>query len=392
VLSRAFHTPNYIIADLHNHTTGSGDSNAGIADRVINMTGAGIEFAPATEHNRISTFTNVINELKLQDFIASSTGIELSGRPGPGSINHQIGFPLRLQPELRGYGAPKTDRDPYVQMKRLYDYDGGKFKLMQQNHPEISQLYFDKNDDGVADKGYGTEEFTDVMEIRETMLDLPEAVNGGDANTRSFQWLQMLNLGYKILGVANSDGHTVGNSAGSVFNYIYTKNDQPAHIDSTEIAMQVEKGHVIMSNGPFMTVGVRDAMPGDHVHIPGGKLVLKVNVKTNEQNRINIVQVLVNGKSSDALTFNSTKNPGLFTQQPEIFNQEIPIDLKSDAHLIVMAYSKPDAQTNKKKGPPIALSNPIFVDIDGNGFKSNKDMMGHKLPAPKSDKASSSEQ
>src|SRR5690606_19222612 len=213
IMKRAFTSPNYIIADLHNHSTGSGDSNAGGEDRVLNMAASGIEFAPATEHNRISSFSGLINEMGLQKFIASAAGVELSGRPGPGSINHQNAFPLKIQPEKRGYGAPKTDRDPYVQMKRLYEYDNRSYKLMQQNHPEISQLYFDKDGDGVADKGFGTEEFTDVMEIRETMLALPQAVNGGFTYTRSFQWLQMLNLGYRIYGTANTDGHTVGNSS-----------------------------------------------------------------------------------------------------------------------------------------------------------------------------------
>src|SRR5690606_16564878 len=65
-MQRAFTSPNYIIADLHNHTTGSGDSNSGREDRVLNMAASGIEFAPATEHNRISSFTDVIEKLGLQ--------------------------------------------------------------------------------------------------------------------------------------------------------------------------------------------------------------------------------------------------------------------------------------------------------------------------------------
>lgn len=178
-MKRLFATPNWIIADLHNHSTGSGDSNVGREDRVINLAASGVEFAPATEHNRISSYTEVVRAAGLQHYIASAAGIELSGRPGPGDINHQIAFPLRTQAGQRGYGAPKTDVDPRVQMSRLYHYDQDRFKLMQQNHPNIGWLYFDKNQDGKIDKGFGTESITDVMEIRETMADLPAAVNGG---------------------------------------------------------------------------------------------------------------------------------------------------------------------------------------------------------------------
>lgn len=385
-LKRAFSSPDYIIGDLHNHTTGSGDSNAGIADRVINMAASGIEFAPATEHNRISSYSDVIKQLGLQKFIASAAGMELSGRPGPGETNHQIGFPLKIQPEKRGYGAPKTDKDPYVQMKRLYDYDNGKFKLMQQNHPEISTLYFDKNKDGIADKGYGTEEFTDVMEIRESMLGIPEAVNGGDADTRSFQWLQMLNLGYRIFGVANTDGHAVGHASGSMFNYIYTDLDEPEKIDAIDIAQQVKKGRVIISNGPFMTVKVNDALPGSEIKADKGKIGIDIKILTANWCKINRVQILVNGKADTSLTFKAKKHTSLFSGAAYAFTNQVFLSLKEDSHIIVLAYGEGESiglVNGDKQIMPLALSNPVFVDTDGNGFIPNKDLMGHILPVKK---------
>jgi hypothetical protein len=386
-MHRAFTSPGYIIGDLHNHTTGSGDSNAGIPDRVIDMAAVGVEFAPATEHNRISSYEEVINELGLQKFIKSAAGIELSGRPGPGETNHQIAFPLLMQPEKRGNGAPKTDSDPFVQMKRLYDYDNGKFKLMQQNHPDISDLYFDKNKDGVKDAGYGTEKITDVMEVRETMFDLPEALHGGNANTRSFQWLQMLNLGYHILGTANTDAHAVLNGgSGSIFNYIYSKNDQPEKIDAVEIAHEVKDGHVIMSNGPFMTVMINDALPGSTIKAINGKVNVDVKILTANWCKVNTVQLIINGKADSTLLFTKEKNPSDFSNGVTTFNKSIPVTLKSDAHIIVLAYGQGETtglMNGDKKIRPMALSNPVFVDIDGNGFTPNMDLMGHSLPAPK---------
>jgi hypothetical protein len=32
------------------------------------------------------------------------------------------------------------------------------------------------------------------------------------------------------------------------------------------------------------------------------------------------------------------------------------------------------------KQHPTAVSNPIFVDVDGNGFQANGDILGHPLP------------
>lgn len=73
---------------------------------------------------------------------------------------------------------------------------------------------------------------------------------------------------------------------------------------------------------------------------------------------------------------------------PALFNKEMALDLPKDAHIIVMAYdnAKP---TGRRQTIPMALSNPIFVDVDG--FMPNKDMLGKTLPVPKSDKPSTSE-
>ena len=388
VMKRSYRTPNWIVADMHNHTTGSGDSNAEVGGRVINLAASGIEFAPATEHNRISTFTDVILQLGLQKYIASSAGVELSGRPGPGDINHQIGFPVKIQDGKRGYGAPKTDKDPYVQMKRLYDYDDGKFKVMQHNHPNIGKLYFDKNMDGVADGGFGTAPITHVLEINGTLVDFPRILNGEKTRSRLLPWLQMLNLGYHIYATANSDAHVVGHGAGSVFSYIYTKHDSPEKIDDVEIAHQVKDGHVVISNGPFMDVRMNGALPGDGIKAENGKVNVKVKVLAANWCSVNTVQILVNGRADPSLIFTKEKNTDLFKHGADVFEKEIPVSLTTDAHLIVIAFGKGETVgkvqgAQMRNAPPIAMSNPVFVDVDGNGFVPNKDLLDNPMPSGK---------
>ncbi len=384
-MKRSYSTPGWIVADMHNHTTGSGDTNAETGGRVINLAASGIEFAPATEHNRISTFTGVIEELGLERFIASSPGVELSGRPGPGDINHQNGFPVKIQDGKRGYGAPKTDKDPYVQMKRLFDYDNGKFKLMQQNHPNIGKLYFDKDQDGVKDQGFGTAPITHAMEISGGMVDFPKVLSGERTRSRLLPWLQMLNLGYRIYATANSDAHVVGHGSGSVFSYIRTKNDKPEKIDDEEIAHQVKDGHVVISNGPFLDVRINGALPGDEIKAANGQVAVNVRVLVSNWCPVNTVQVVVNGRAGQSLIFTKEANPGLFGEGPNAFEKEIAVSLEGDAHLIVIAYGKGET-VGKVQGSamrnaiPIAMSNPVFVDVDGNGFTPNGDLLDHPLP------------
>lgn len=396
VMKRSFSTRNWIVADMHNHTTGSGDSGAETESRVINLAAAGIEFAPATEHNRISTFTGVIKQLGLKKYIASCPGVELSGRPGPGDINHQIGFPVKIQDGKRGYGAPKTDKDPYVQMKRLYDYDNGEFKLMQQNHPNIGWLYFDKDRDGITDNGFGTAAITDVLEINGTVTDFPGIIAGQRSRSRLLPWLQMLNQGYRILATANSDAHAMGHGSGSVFSYVYTKNDTPGEIDAVEIAHQVKSGHLVISNGPFLDVRVDGGLPGSDIRCISGKVNVKVKVFASNWCPVNTVQIVINGRADKAYIFSAEKNPELFHQGPMVFEQEIPVLLSSDAHLIVIAYGKGQTVGKVQGGPmrnalPIAMANPVFVDVDGNGFVANKDILDNPLPNGKPGRAFSPE-
>ena len=386
-LERAFQTPGWITADLHNHSTGSGDSATPIASRVLNLAGSGIEFGLATEHNRIATYTPTIESLGLQEFIASSSGIELSGRPGPGQINHQTAFPLIIRQNQQGYGAPPTDADPAVQMQRLYDLDQRSPKLMQHNHPDIAWLYFDKNRDGALDDGFGTRAITDVMEIRDSMYSLlPDTSPGRESpSSRAFHWLQMLNQGDRIYGTANSDAHAVGHDNGALFNYIAVPDDNPATLYPWDVARAVQNGHVVMSNGPFLAVRIGDSIPGDSLSVPSGKVTIDVTVDQASWSRIDRVQVLVNGRQLPSANYTRAEHPALFADAPRQFEHQIELHLDGDAHIIIAATGESADMNSVRSGrhgrhPPLAISNPIFIDVDGGGFDPSKDLLGRPLP------------
>ena len=60
------------------------------------------------------------------------------------------------------------------------------------------------------------------------------------------------------------------------------------------------------------------------------------------------------------------------------FDREVPIQLERDTHLIVAAIGE-RSQLGPVMGPdhandrPVAVSNPIFIDVDGGGFKPSND-------------------
>jgi hypothetical protein len=63
--------------------------------------------------------------------------------------------------------------------------------------------------------------------------------------------------------------------------------------------------------------------------------------------------------------------------------------LKEDAHLIVVAAGEKSnlstgyGTSGQAKITPFAYHNPIFVDLDGNGFTPNEDTLDWPLPVKK---------
>jgi hypothetical protein len=63
----------------------------------------------------------------------------------------------------------------------------------------------------------------------------------------------------------------------------------------------------------------------------------------------------------------------------------LTLNLPEDAHLIVVAAGEksligPVAGPEYGIQPPTAISNPIYVDVAGDGFTPNKDTLGYALP------------
>lgn len=387
-IRRVVDSPGWIVADFHNHTTNSNDSIADPRGRVAGIAANGIEFAPATEHNRISSFDSVIEMEHLESFLKSTGGIELSGRPGPGQINHQNAFPLRIQPGQQSGGAPMTDKDPRVQISRLFNYDQKAEKFVQHNHPDIGWLYFDKDRDGHADGGFGTLPYTNAIELsRDLVLLLPAVEHLAETTKRGrgFGWLQMLNQGDHLYVTGNSDAHVTAFNNGSIFTYVRSAAASPMKIVPIEVAREAKAGHMVVSNGPFLDVRLNDALPGDTLRA-SGSLKLRVRAQCPEWLDIDRVQVLINGRAEPRLNFTRASHPDAFPAGVGAlrFERDIDLTLDHDAHVIVIATGEKSRlgpfNGPYAKQPPTALSNPIFVDVDGNGFQANHDTLGVPLP------------
>ncbi|MBL8812437.1 MAG: CehA/McbA family metallohydrolase [Planctomycetaceae bacterium] len=394
-LPRVVNTNGWISADFHSHSTPSGDNTSSQAGRVLNLLCEHVEFAPCTEHNRVSTYDAHLMRFGAKDRMATVTGMELTGSPLP--LNHQNVFPMKMTPRTQDGGGPQTDTSPETQMERIAAWDNHSEKLIQQNHPDVGWLFFDKDGDQKPDEGYSrTFGIMNVMEIHPIdplLSPTPFRMVDGKpvGNQTAFNWLQLLNQGYRVYGVVNTDSHYNYHGSGGLRLWIRSSSDNPAQIQSDEMRDQSRNGRLIMSNGPFLEVSAKTkndqatADPGDDLQVTDGQAVLSVSVQTPNWCDIDVVSILVNGKTTPELTWTRESHPDLFRKETTKFRHDATVQMSTDAHLVVVTGHR--TQTlGDVVGPdwgkqhPAAVSNPIFVDVDGNGFVANKDTLGAPLP------------
>ena len=107
---------------------------------------------------------------------------------------------------------------------------------------------------------------------------------------------------------------------------------------------------------------------------------------------INRVQVFANGRPLEQLNFTRKTHPHMFSDTHVRFEQKIELPkFERDTHIIVATIGEgltlgPVMGPESGKLPPVAVSNPIFIDTDGSGFQANGDDLGVPFMLPRIDK------
>lgn len=390
-LRRSVDTRGWISTDYHSHSTPSGDNYCNTDDRITNLVAEQIEFAPTTEHNRIYDWRPHIQKLGVGKLLKTIVGIELTG-----SGQHFNSFPLRRTLFAQDGGAPVWNPDPRITAITLRDlFGGGPDRWVQANHPIVGEVFNDRNQDGIEDGGYvGFERLIDAAEVWSTEILNPSPryvrVRDGQSQTlenRTFGWLQMLNQGRHVWCVAVSDAHRIfGNGVGGWRTYVPSSTDEPDQIDHVEIIRNSKAGRMMITNGPFLEVTTGDGLPIGSTVVAEGFLDLKVKVQVPNWFDIDRVQVLVNGRQRPENNYTRELHPALFAKKGNVaFDQTVRVHLQQDAHLIVVAtgeksdLSKGYGRSWESGMHPIAYTNPIYVDVDHNGFRPNGDTLGHPI-------------
>ena len=413
-LKRTVETRGWVSTDFHAHSTPSGDNYCATDDRLINFAAEHIEFAPTTEHNRIFDWQPHIDRLGLSRRIRTIVGLELTG-----AFQHLNAFPLKQDPLAQDGGAPVYHYDPRINAIILRNWGtpsvlpgasrhdtyqnarvgvppfaGGPDRWVQVNHPSVGRVFFDRDGNGAEDGGFqGFEQLLDAAEVwsEDILAGSPttERTIAGVARklpNRTFGWLQMLNQGRHIWCVAVSDAHRIfGNGVGGWRTYIPSGTDEPGDINPSEIIQNAKAGRMMMTNGPFLEVGTSDGKPIGSTLVAKDGLNLKIRVQAPNWMDIDRVQIMVSGRQPPQYNFTKKSHPAMFKSGVVRFDETVRIALGRDEHLIVAATGEgSDLRKGWGRSPsgrmhPVAFTNPIYVDVDGDGFKANRDALGYPL-------------
>lgn len=395
-LKRVVDSTGWVTSDFHNHSTQSGDNICGTDDRLINIAAENLEWCPTTEHNRLYDWLPHMQRLGLTEYFATVPGMELTG-----SRQHFNSFPLTPKPRTQDGGAPVWNDDPRITAITLRRWQGEiANRWIQFNHPDLSNMFIDRDSNGVADGGFvgvgslidGTEtqngNETNILADAPFIISRkPGTIAAKASPVREFIWRQLLNQGVRVTAIGVADAHTVyDNGVAGWHIYLKSPTDTPKELNWDLLAPHAKAGHVIVTNGPFLEVTTPDGKTaGDDVRSDGGT-TLHVKVQGNDWIDIDRIQVLVNSRPDPKLNFTRVTHPEMFKTGVVKFDQKIEVPLQADAHLIVVAMGVNSTleggygTSAQAKMKPCAYNNPIYVDADGHGFKPNGDTLGYELP------------
>ncbi|UCE86964.1 MAG: CehA/McbA family metallohydrolase [Deltaproteobacteria bacterium] len=423
-LRRVVDTAGAISADFHIHSARSLDSSATLLDRVGSFAGEGVEVMVSTDHDYHVDYAPVIAELGLGSLVTSIVGNEVTASlPNPprypDSYGHINAWPVPVLPLARRDGSIDEE---YVAPNFIYSRlrrQGAQ--VIQYNHPRagLSGLtsigFFNNfgydpalpidvapNDLLLDDDVTGSSGVPNPDGLRNIDFDAMEIANG--TNVRRYlevrdDWFSLLNQRNRpvsggpvpfIVGTAVSDSHRVAtDEAGYSRTFVGGSGDDPSALDVATFNANILAGNMTGSSGPFVEFWLEDetgarAGLGETFVPASSALSLAIRVQAAPWLPVDEVRIYANGsleRSFDASTAPAVqagpKNPFSAGRKRIVrFDASVPVTVSRDTHFVVeagavLAPLAPVDEIVNKIQPglrPVAFTNPIFVDLDGDGF------------------------
>ncbi|MEK6607292.1 MAG: CehA/McbA family metallohydrolase [Myxococcota bacterium] len=346
----------YLSVDTHVHAAASLDGECPNVDRVGTIMGEGLDFFVSSDHDFVVDYGPAILEMGVAERLSFVFAEEVS----PPFAGHFNPFPIvQLDAPSGGAvrwwsGGPHTTDTLFGRMR-----DDLAAELIQINHGRRNSGFFaasgwDPATGTIGDPFFWSDDF-DLMEIM-------NSDDYGQAEELLRDWYSLLNLGRRIVGTGVSDEHGFG-WVGFSRTYVALDESNPAALLPEEVADGFRSGNAIVSAGPFLEVAIDGQPPGADVDGSAGEVTLTVEVRAPSWMPVDAITIVGNGV---ALATIEAAAP----DPPVWLAETIALTLTADTWVVVRADGASDLAPALPGKHAFAVSNPIFVDADGNGFQA----------------------
>ena len=362
-LKHVIDTPKWVSGDFHVHAASSPDSRVPMRDRVYEFVADGVDLIVSTDHNVVSNYGPVIRELHAEKYLASASGDEITS----GAWGHFGAFPLPHEMETEGHGAipvrKKSATELFASVRRM-----APDAIIDVHHPRLEAGIgyfilgkFDDVHDESTRKGFSYD------------FDAIEILNGyQDTNRRTIDrvmtdWFALLDRGHLVTATGNSDTHHLNyNLGGYPRNYVLVDNDDPAVVTGVDVAKAIKAHHSFFTTGPFVDFTVGSTGIGDLAPAPGGKATATITVRAAPWISVSRVMIYVAGKVVKTWTVDTK------SEKVDRFHQTFDLAVPNDTYAVVRVEGDTSLSPVVGGGKdvtvhPFALTNPIFLDANGNG-------------------------
>ncbi len=364
-IDKVVKTENLISVDPHMHTIYS-DGTVDIAERIKSVVAEGLDVAIATDHNYINDYRPTLERLGLNNYLATIVGNEVT----TGGVIHYNTYPLSQRIDEPNNGAiyphHKT-ATPLFQDSRNKDPEA----ILQVNHPRSGTIGYFNN------FALDPESAATAHRDLDLNFDVLEAMNGPyvySSNEQSIaDWLNLMNRGYYFPIVASSDSHSIdGGQPGYSRTYVYYDGGEGNALDVRSVIQAMKKGHSFATNGPILDFKInRTHIPGDSFTDKDGEVDIWVHVESAPWISVAEVRLIINGKRKIVFPVDESSDSVVR------FSGKITLPIEKDCYIAAEVMGNKSlfpvhqawARYGLRKNAtiPYAVTNPIFIDMDGNG-------------------------
>lgn len=276
-LAQVVDTAGWVSMDTHLHSEMSTDSQISLEDRLLAVAAEGVDIAVSTDHDFITDYQPVIDDLGLASWLLTKIGVETSSVIW-GHVNSWPHTPD--YDEAAGGAFPWYGKSPgeVFAMKRART----PAAVVQVNHPasDSSGLFnlIDWDPINLVARRDPKALGLDGKDLNDMSVDAIEVGNDLDESqfTPAFAaWLAMVTAGHPAAATASSDSHGKTTYSGNSRTYVYVGAgaDTIASIDLADVDDGIRERRVVVAQGSFLTAAIVDPNT-DLALSPGQKAVL----------------------------------------------------------------------------------------------------------------------